>query len=155
MYLTLGTIKVVVDLCYFLFWFCWWVWQVIFLHPAPLHPHIYSNGHICLGNFVGIVLLAFFFFFFVSIPSLYTFLFYLYHTSSIIVNSPTHPPKKRVITARFSWRFLVCDLQFVIVTSWVRLCLFFCSNYIRSCVDCDGFVPYSCAILITRIRCTF
>ncbi|CAN6440613.1 unnamed protein product [Victoria cruziana] len=25
--------------------------QVIFLHPAPMHPHIYSNGHICLGNF--------------------------------------------------------------------------------------------------------
>ncbi|XP_054809227.1 probable ubiquitin-conjugating enzyme E2 16 isoform X2 [Prosopis cineraria] len=24
--------------------------QVIFLHPAPLHPHIYSNGHICLGQ---------------------------------------------------------------------------------------------------------
>ncbi|XP_021907888.1 probable ubiquitin-conjugating enzyme E2 16 isoform X1 [Carica papaya] len=24
--------------------------QVIFLHPAPLHPHIYSNGHICLGK---------------------------------------------------------------------------------------------------------
>ncbi|RWR87987.1 putative ubiquitin-conjugating enzyme E2 16 isoform X2 [Cinnamomum micranthum f. kanehirae] len=22
--------------------------QVIFLHPAPSHPHIYSNGHICL-----------------------------------------------------------------------------------------------------------
>ncbi|KAF5455859.1 hypothetical protein F2P56_025393 [Juglans regia] len=22
--------------------------QVIFLSPAPLHPHIYSNGHICL-----------------------------------------------------------------------------------------------------------
>ncbi|CAH9085114.1 unnamed protein product [Cuscuta europaea] len=22
--------------------------QVIFLCPAPLHPHIYSNGHICL-----------------------------------------------------------------------------------------------------------
>ncbi|KAE8703844.1 putative ubiquitin-conjugating enzyme E2 16 [Hibiscus syriacus] len=22
--------------------------QVIFLQPAPLHPHIYSNGHICL-----------------------------------------------------------------------------------------------------------
>lgn len=22
--------------------------QVIFVHPAPLHPHIYSNGHICL-----------------------------------------------------------------------------------------------------------
>ncbi|KAL8168293.1 hypothetical protein V2J09_009792 [Rumex salicifolius] len=22
--------------------------QVIFMHPAPLHPHIYSNGHICL-----------------------------------------------------------------------------------------------------------
>ncbi|GAB4848515.1 Probable ubiquitin-conjugating enzyme E2 17 [Ancistrocladus abbreviatus] len=22
--------------------------QVIFLRPAPLHPHIYSNGHICL-----------------------------------------------------------------------------------------------------------
>jgi len=27
------------------------VLQVIFLHPAPLHPHIYSNGHICLGMF--------------------------------------------------------------------------------------------------------
>lgn len=24
--------------------------QVIFLHPAPMHPHIYTNGHICLGN---------------------------------------------------------------------------------------------------------
>lgn len=24
--------------------------QVIFLQPAPLHPHIYSNGHICLGK---------------------------------------------------------------------------------------------------------
>ncbi|KAL8153932.1 hypothetical protein V2J09_011692 [Rumex salicifolius] len=24
--------------------------QVIFVPPAPLHPHIYSNGHICLGN---------------------------------------------------------------------------------------------------------
>ncbi|TVU45696.1 hypothetical protein EJB05_05192, partial [Eragrostis curvula] len=23
--------------------------QVIFLHPTPMHPHIYSNGHICLG----------------------------------------------------------------------------------------------------------
>ena len=23
--------------------------QVIFMHPAPMHPHIYSNGHICLG----------------------------------------------------------------------------------------------------------
>ncbi|KAL8230814.1 hypothetical protein R6Q57_000592 [Mikania cordata] len=22
--------------------------QVIFVPPAPLHPHIYSNGHICL-----------------------------------------------------------------------------------------------------------
>ncbi|XWS14532.1 hypothetical protein CRYUN_Cryun35bG0017900 [Craigia yunnanensis] len=22
--------------------------QVIFVSPAPLHPHIYSNGHICL-----------------------------------------------------------------------------------------------------------
>nr|ACG31888.1 ubiquitin-conjugating enzyme E2 W [Zea mays] len=22
--------------------------QVIFLHPASMHPHIYSNGHICL-----------------------------------------------------------------------------------------------------------
>ncbi|EFJ26110.1 ubiquitin-conjugating enzyme 15, E2 [Selaginella moellendorffii] len=22
--------------------------QVVFLEPAPLHPHIYSNGHICL-----------------------------------------------------------------------------------------------------------
>ena len=22
--------------------------QVIFLHPTPTHPHIYSNGHICL-----------------------------------------------------------------------------------------------------------
>ncbi|KVH92347.1 Ubiquitin-conjugating enzyme, active site-containing protein, partial [Cynara cardunculus var. scolymus] len=34
--------------------------QVIFLHPAPLHPHIYSNGHICLDligtfNFVDIL----------------------------------------------------------------------------------------------------
>nr|GMD93765.1 probable ubiquitin-conjugating enzyme E2 18 [Ipomoea batatas] len=25
--------------------------QVIFIPPAPLHPHIYSNGHICLGLF--------------------------------------------------------------------------------------------------------
>ncbi|KAJ0534830.1 putative ubiquitin-conjugating enzyme E2, ubiquitin-conjugating enzyme/RWD [Helianthus annuus] len=24
--------------------------QVIFLQPAPLHPHIYSNDHICLGT---------------------------------------------------------------------------------------------------------
>ncbi|KAJ0025146.1 hypothetical protein Pint_09025 [Pistacia integerrima] len=32
------------DLCYFLVLFG----QVIFLPPAPLHPHIYSNGHICL-----------------------------------------------------------------------------------------------------------
>ncbi|KAF6163063.1 hypothetical protein GIB67_001391 [Kingdonia uniflora] len=24
--------------------------QVIFVPPAPLHPHIYSNGHICLGK---------------------------------------------------------------------------------------------------------
>src|SRR4051812_12834025 len=23
--------------------------QVIFMNPAPMHPHIYSNGHICLG----------------------------------------------------------------------------------------------------------
>ncbi|RVX15246.1 putative ubiquitin-conjugating enzyme E2 18 [Vitis vinifera] len=23
--------------------------QVVFVPPAPLHPHIYSNGHICLG----------------------------------------------------------------------------------------------------------
>ncbi|KAG5613378.1 hypothetical protein H5410_024659 [Solanum commersonii] len=22
--------------------------QVVFIHPAPSHPHIYSNGHICL-----------------------------------------------------------------------------------------------------------
>ncbi|XP_034684280.1 ubiquitin-conjugating enzyme 15 isoform X2 [Vitis riparia] len=27
--------------------------QVIFLQPAPLHPHIYSNGHICLENMLG------------------------------------------------------------------------------------------------------
>ncbi|PWZ21218.1 hypothetical protein Zm00014a_032761 [Zea mays] len=27
--------------------------QVIFLHPAPMHPHIYSNGHICLGIVVN------------------------------------------------------------------------------------------------------
>ena len=26
--------------------------QVVFLHPVPLHPHIYSNGHICLGEFL-------------------------------------------------------------------------------------------------------
>lgn len=32
--------------------FRWWGSQVIFLNPAPLHPHIYSNGHICLGNFL-------------------------------------------------------------------------------------------------------
>ncbi|KAF6167087.1 hypothetical protein GIB67_041342 [Kingdonia uniflora] len=24
--------------------------QVIFIHPAPSHPHIYSNGHICLEH---------------------------------------------------------------------------------------------------------
>ncbi|EKX32575.1 ubiquitin-conjugating enzyme E2 [Guillardia theta CCMP2712] len=23
--------------------------EVVFLHPAPIHPHIYSNGHICLS----------------------------------------------------------------------------------------------------------
>eukprot|EP00744_Colponema_vietnamica_P006990 GILI01010095.1.p1 GENE.GILI01010095.1~~GILI01010095.1.p1 ORF type:complete len:156 (+),score=15.47 GILI01010095.1:96-563(+) len=23
--------------------------EVIFLHPVPVHPHIYSNGHICLS----------------------------------------------------------------------------------------------------------
>ncbi len=22
--------------------------EVVFLPPAPIHPHIYSNGHICL-----------------------------------------------------------------------------------------------------------
>uniref|UniRef100_A0A804M1E1 UBC core domain-containing protein n=1 Tax=Zea mays TaxID=4577 RepID=A0A804M1E1_MAIZE len=27
--------------------------QVIFLHPAPMHPHIYSNGHICLDWSTG------------------------------------------------------------------------------------------------------
>ena len=26
------------------------VGHVIFLQPAPLHPHIYSNDHICLVN---------------------------------------------------------------------------------------------------------
>ncbi|KAF6147520.1 hypothetical protein GIB67_014659 [Kingdonia uniflora] len=26
--------------------------QVIFIHPALSHPHIYSNGHICLGPMV-------------------------------------------------------------------------------------------------------
>ncbi|KAM0874630.1 hypothetical protein ACQ4PT_037318 [Festuca glaucescens] len=26
--------------------------QVIFMNPAPMHPHIYSNGHICLGIIV-------------------------------------------------------------------------------------------------------
>lgn len=26
--------------------------QVIFVPPAPLHPHIYSNGHICLGLYL-------------------------------------------------------------------------------------------------------
>lgn len=25
--------------------------QVVFVPPGPLHPHIYSNGHICLGNY--------------------------------------------------------------------------------------------------------
>ena len=24
--------------------------QVIFMQIPPLHPHIYSNGHICLGE---------------------------------------------------------------------------------------------------------
>ncbi|CAN1824093.1 Probable ubiquitin-conjugating enzyme E2 18 [Linum perenne] len=28
--------------------FCCLIEQVIFVPPAPLHPHIYSNGHICL-----------------------------------------------------------------------------------------------------------
>lgn len=23
--------------------------EVVFLTPAPVHPHIYSNGHICLN----------------------------------------------------------------------------------------------------------
>lgn len=32
--------------------------QVIFLHPAPLHPHIYSNGHICLGTFKFLTFIA-------------------------------------------------------------------------------------------------
>ncbi|XP_013593705.1 PREDICTED: probable ubiquitin-conjugating enzyme E2 17 isoform X1 [Brassica oleracea var. oleracea] len=27
--------------------------QVIFQHPAPLHPHVYSNGHICLDVLYG------------------------------------------------------------------------------------------------------
>ena len=26
--------------------------QVVFLEPVPVHPHIYSNGHICL-NILG------------------------------------------------------------------------------------------------------
>lgn len=34
----------------FLLAYCWFALQVIFLHPAPMHPHIYTNGHICLGN---------------------------------------------------------------------------------------------------------
>ncbi|KAL7255769.1 hypothetical protein ACSBR1_009823 [Camellia fascicularis] len=34
--------------------------QVIFLQPAPLHPHIYSNGHICLGNLDKVFLQRFF-----------------------------------------------------------------------------------------------
>ncbi len=25
-----------------------WFKQVVFLPPSPVHPHIYSNGHICL-----------------------------------------------------------------------------------------------------------
>ncbi|KAL6637139.1 hypothetical protein ACP70R_024711 [Stipagrostis hirtigluma subsp. patula] len=29
--------------------------QVIFLNPAPMHPHIYSNGHICLGYIVRLM----------------------------------------------------------------------------------------------------
>lgn len=33
----------------FLSFFFFFLWQVIFSSPAPLHPHIYSNGHICLG----------------------------------------------------------------------------------------------------------
>lgn len=31
----------------------WWDEQVIFVPPAPMHPHIYSNGHICLGKYKG------------------------------------------------------------------------------------------------------
>ena len=23
--------------------------EIVFLEPAPVHPHIYSNGHICLN----------------------------------------------------------------------------------------------------------
>jgi ubiquitin-conjugating enzyme E2 W len=26
--------------------------EVVFLLPAPMHPHVYSNGHICL-NILG------------------------------------------------------------------------------------------------------
>ncbi|KAL6527459.1 putative ubiquitin-conjugating enzyme E2 17 [Orobanche gracilis] len=29
--------------------------QVIFVPPAPMHPHIYSNGHICLGYFIRLL----------------------------------------------------------------------------------------------------
>ncbi|CAN1813992.1 Probable ubiquitin-conjugating enzyme E2 16 [Linum perenne] len=29
--------------------------QVIFLNPAPLHPHIYSNGHICLVSSITVL----------------------------------------------------------------------------------------------------
>lgn len=35
---------------FFNFMYDWELLQVIFLHPVPLHPHIYSNGHICLGK---------------------------------------------------------------------------------------------------------
>ena len=34
--------------------------EVVFIPPSPIHPHIYSNGHICL-NILGII------FFFITI----------------------------------------------------------------------------------------
>lgn len=54
-------------------WLCtcyesWWIsalhnfWdfvlQVIFMQIPPMHPHIYSNGHICLGEYQNIILLV-------------------------------------------------------------------------------------------------
>ena len=61
------------------------VLQVIFLHPAPLHPHIYSNGHICLGMYMNFSLTVFcclilWDILFVSVMSIFFCLFIFWHT---------------------------------------------------------------------------
>ncbi|MFS8014619.1 putative ubiquitin-conjugating enzyme/RWD [Helianthus anomalus] len=39
------------ELKVMIFCFAMLAGQVIFVPPAPLHPHIYSNCHLCLGLF--------------------------------------------------------------------------------------------------------